>query len=289
MRQITSTFFLVLVLSVGAVSQTIYRPSNIDLTLRLKSLREKCLKSDNDKQIIEYNKEFKDEVREAIDLNLEFETDSLPSFGHITSPDKQFEIYTLNILKEFNEYGYFAFIKFKKGEVIELVDQSRLLLSPEFKITKTNNWFGALYYQIVPVKNKKKEKYYVLLGWDGNSGSSLKKVIDVLYYNERVGDWQMGKKIFGPPFRDITRFFLEYSSEVNASLKYHEKKNHIVFDHLIPLNAGLEGVFEFYVPDLSFDGFEFRADFWYFIQNVDVRGNQTMENYTTPETNIRLE
>ena len=76
MRQITSTFFLVLVLSVGAVSQTIYRPSNIDLTLRLKSLREKCLKLDNDKQIIEYNKEFKDEVREAIDLNLEFETDS---------------------------------------------------------------------------------------------------------------------------------------------------------------------------------------------------------------------
>ena len=82
---------------------------------------------------------------------------------------------------------------------------------------------------------------------------------------------------------------MEYSSEVNASLKYHEKKNYIVFDHLIPLNAGLEGVFEFYVPDLSFDGFEFRNDFWYFIQNVDVRGNQTMENYTTPETNIRLE
>ncbi|MFT6443246.1 MAG: hypothetical protein ACJASM_002805 [Salibacteraceae bacterium] len=111
----------------------------------------------------------------------------------------------------------------------------------------------------------------------------------MLYFNERIGDWQMGKKIFGPPFRGITRFFLEYSSEVNASLKYHDKQERIVFDHLIPLNSGLEGVFEFYVPDLSFDGFEFRDDYWYFIQNIDVRGNQTMENYTTPETNIRLE
>jgi len=289
MKKITSTFLLILLAAVGANSQTTNRPAAIDLTLRLKTLRTKSLKADNDKQISAYNQEFRTEVKAAIEQNLEFELDSIPSFGHINSPDKQFEIYTWNILKEFDEYEYFAFIKFKKGEVLELIDQSKLLLSPEFKITKTNNWFGALYYQIVPVKNKKKERYYVLLGWDGNTGSSLKKVIDVLYFNERIGDWQMGKKIFGPPFRGITRFFLEYSSEVNASLKYHDKQERIVFDHLIPLNSGLEGVFEFYVPDLSFDGFEFRNDYWYFIQNIDVRGNQTMENYTTPETNIRLE
>ena len=28
--------------------------------------------------------------------------------------------------------------------------------------------------------------------------------------------------------------------------------------------------------------FEFRKDRWYFVQNVDVRGDQTMENYTEP-------
>ena len=289
MKKIISTYLFIITAAVGAVSQTSNRPAAIDLTLRLKTLRTSSLNADNDKQISAYNQEFRTEVKAAIEQDLEFEFDSIPSFGHIISPDKKFEIYTWNILKEFDEYEYFAFIKFKKGEVVELTDQSRLLLSPEFKITKTNNWFGALYYQIVPVKNKKKERYYVLLGWDGNTGSSLKKVIDVLYFNERIGDWQMGKKIFGPPFRGITRFFVEYSSEVNASLKYHDKQERIVFDHLIPLNSGLEGVFEFYVPDLSFDGFEFRDDYWYFIQNIDVRGNQTMENYTTPETNIRLE
>tara|TARA_B110000879_G_scaffold51525_1_gene73143 strand:- start:1306 stop:2175 length:870 start_codon:yes stop_codon:yes gene_type:complete len=289
MKKIISTYLFIIIAAVGAVSQTSNRPAAIDLTLRLKTLRTSSLNADNDKQISAYNQEFRTEVKAAIEQDLEFEFDSIPSFGHIISPDKKFEIYTWNILKEFDEYEYFAFIKFKKGEVVELTDQSRLLLSPEFKITKTNNWFGALYYQIVPVKNKKKERYYVLLGWDGNTGSSLKKVIDVLYFNERIGDWQMGKKIFGPPFRGITRFFVEYSSEVNASLKYHDKQERIVFDHLIPLNSGLEGVFEFYVPDLSFDGFEFRDDYWYFIQNIDVRGNQTMENYTTPETNIRLE
>ena len=289
MRKFTATFLFIQLLHFCAIAQTTNRPSELDLTLRLKTLRANSLQAENDKEIASYNQEFRNEVKKAIELELDFENDSIPSFGHVKSPDKQFEIYTWNILKEFSEYEYYAFIKFKKGEVIELIDQSKMLLSPEFKITKTDNWFGALYYEIIPVKNKEKERYYVLLGCDGNTGSSLKKVIDVLYFNKRTESWQMGKKIFGPPFRDITRFFLEYSSEVSASLKYHEKEDRIVFDHLVPLNKGLEGVFEFYVPDLSFDGFEFRNDYWYFIQNIDVRGNQGMENYTVPETNIRLE
>ncbi len=272
-----------------ALAQESYKPAPTDLTFKLKNLRINCLKSDNDEDIERLNAQFRLTLLQALQNDQEFITDSIPSFGNVKSPDKKLELYTWNILKEFEEYEYFAFLKFKNGEVIELKDKSRILLTPELKITSTNNWFGALYFDIIPVKNDKKQKYYVLLGWDGNTGSSIKKVIDVLYFDERLENWQLGKKIFGPPFRDITRFFLEYSGEVNASLKYHKKENQIIFDHLVPLNTGLEGVFEFYVPDLSFDGFEFRSDYWYFIQNVDVRGNQTMENYTTPKTDIRLE
>lgn len=288
---IKKPFLILLIICVSAIAfaQESYTPEPASPTFILQNLRNNCLKAESDKEVDEYNQRFKAELKKMLEQNIEFESDSIKSFGHIKSPDKQFEIYTWNTLKEFSTYEYFAFIKFKKGETLELVDKSDYLLTPELKITKTDNWFGALYYEVIPVKNKAKEKYYVLLGWDGNSPTSIKKVIDVLFYNDKLETWQLGKKIFGPPFSDLSRFFLEYSAEVNASLKYHEKDDRIVFDHLVPLNAGLEGVFEFYVPDLSFDAFEFREDRWYFIQNVDVRGDHGMDNYVTPNTNIRLD
>ncbi len=269
--------------------QETYQPAATDLTFKLKNLRLNCLKSETDEEVEQHNQTFREEIKRAIEQELKFELDSIPSFGYLKSPDKKFELYTWNTLKEFGVYEYFAFIKFKKGPLLELKDNSNNLITPELKVTGTDNWYGALYYDIIPVKNKKREKYYVLLGWDGNSENSVKKVIDVLHYNEKLDVWQFGKKIFAPPFKDLTRFFLEYSVEVNASLKYHPKEDRIIFDHLVPLNKGLEGVFEFYVPDLSFDGFEFRKDYWYFIQNVDVRGKQSMDNYTAPKTNIRLD
>ena len=92
--------------------QTAHR--SLTLTFRLKTLRANSLQAENDKEIASYNQEFRNEVKKAIELELDFENDSIPSFGHVKSPDKQFEIYTWNILKEFSEYEYYAFIKFKK-------------------------------------------------------------------------------------------------------------------------------------------------------------------------------
>ena len=104
MKKIISTYLFILIAAFGVVSQTSNRPTAIDLTLRLITLRTKSLKADNDKQISAYNQEFRTEIKAAIEQNLEFEFDSIPSFGHVNSPDKKFEIYTWNILKEFDEY-----------------------------------------------------------------------------------------------------------------------------------------------------------------------------------------
>ena len=41
------------------------------------------------------------------------------------------------------------------------------------------NWYGCLYYDIIPIKVGK-EKYYTLLGWDGNNKNTTKKIIDVV-------------------------------------------------------------------------------------------------------------
>lgn len=281
--------FLVLLFPLAIFGQDSYSPDTEDLTQQLKQLRLATLKANSNQEISKHNQTFYTAVKAAVSNKKKFDSDSIPSFGYLPSPDKKFSLYTWNTFHNDVGYKYYCLIQFKNGQLLDLKDKSDMLLTPELKVCSPKQWFGALYYQIIPTKVSKKEQYYVLLGWDGHSGNSLKKVIDILHYNKRLGVWEFGRKVFGPPFRSQTRFFMEYSGEVTASMKYHEKSKRIVFDHLTPLNPGLEGVYEFYVPDLSFDAFEFRKDGWYFIQNVDVRGDQSMDNYVTPKTNLRLE
>jgi hypothetical protein len=45
----------------------------------------------------------------------------------------------------------------------------------------------------------------------------------------------------------------------------------IVFDHLSPIESGIEGVYKFYGPDFSYDGYEFKAGKWRYRSNLDVR------------------
>ena len=41
---------------------------------------------------------------------------------------------------------------------------------------QNNQWIGALYYQLVTIKEKR--NYYVLFGWDGNNDRSNKKIAE---------------------------------------------------------------------------------------------------------------
>lgn len=269
---------------------TLSTVAQIDSTIfnQIKSKRLAALKANSNQKRFKANTEFKDLLLDQLENKKPaIIFDSIPHFGTVKSPDKSFTIYNWNITTTNEEFLYFGFIKFSNGDIIELTDESKNMANATHKKTPLNKWYGALYYQIIPTKIKKDGTYYALLGWDGNGPNTTKKVIDVLYFDKALNNWFMGKPIFGPPYKDQYRFFLQYSKEVVVSLKYNEDENRITFDHLIPKSKGLEGIYEFYVPDMSFDAFEFRKDRWYFIQNVDARGEQTMENYNDPNQGER--
>ncbi|UTW62585.1 hypothetical protein KFE98_00040 [bacterium SCSIO 12741] len=256
----------------------------------LYTLRKSTLDATTDQERKQQNEAFKKELTKALEQKkvADLTQDSIPNLGILLAPDRQFTLYTWNWITEDGAFVYDCLIRFKNGKILSLHDQSDHMPTPELQQCQAKNWYGALYYDIITTKSKVQGKYYMLLGWDGNTPTSTRKIIEVMYYDEIREDWFFGKKVFGPPFRDRMRFFLEYSADVVVSVKYHSKSNRIVFDHLVPSNPGLEGIYDFYVPDLSFDAFEFRKDYWYFIQNVDIRGEQTMDNYTTPETEIEI-
>jgi hypothetical protein len=172
---------------------------------------------------------------------------------------------------------------------ISLNDASRGMPTPALQALTPQKWYGALYYQAFKVKAGR-EKIYMLLGYKPKEGENNQKVIELLYYDKKLERWVFGKNAFAAPFDEERRHILEYSEEVTVSLKYHPNRRQMVFDHLVPMHPGMEGVYSFYVPDMSFDAFEWRKNKWHLIQNIDIRGRKSGPKFKnpTPQTPPKL-
>ena len=69
----------------------------------------------------------------------------------------------------------------------------------------------------------------------------------------------------------VTRFILEYSSEIVISMRFDPRLAMIVFDHIEPFQPILKGNFRFYGPDGSYDGFTFDNGEFIYQKDVDAR------------------
>jgi len=241
------------------------------------------------------NKAVKKELRIALsyDQSFTYKFDSLGQYmGTMTSPDNEFRLFNWNFEKPNGEHMYFGLVmRYDKRReryiITELFDKSATLekLEPEKKALDNRNWFGALYYHIIPF-TKGSKTYYALLGWDGNNRLSKKKIIDVMAFS--------GSKIkFGfPIFRHedrqwYRRVIFEYSAQATMSLKEYptKKATLIVFDHLSPSSKALKGHPEHLFPDGSFDSFQLDNGKWIFAMDPDARRNKSLKDkyYNEPE------
>ncbi|MBI3503072.1 MAG: hypothetical protein HY063_14900 [Bacteroidetes bacterium] len=212
------------------------------------------------------------------DVKAEFTFDSLRNARvMLESPDKQVRIFTWDVLAEDGTHTFYGFIhsynrKSKKFEVYELKDKSEEMRGKEIENATLDNtkWYGAYYFQLAEFKYKKK-KQYVLLGWDGNNLMSNKKLIDVLSFDSK-GFPKFGDAIFSKDNGKIVkRIIFEYKAGIYMSLRYEEEKNAIVFDHLSPSDPNLEGQYEFYGPDFTYDMLQFQDGKFIFVKNVEAR------------------
>lgn len=250
----------------------------------LKKIALKIHKSPTDKDRTDANGQFITILEKTlmIEHSFEYPFDSLKTIGRLVSPDNKFKIYNWNLPYNNGTYEYFGFIqvfnkKTNKTELYKLTDKSSEIENPFTEICSNDRWFGALYYKII-LKKVKKQRYYTLLGWDGNDNFSTKKLIDVLYFNEQ-GEPQFGAPIFEAGNITAMRIIFEFSKEITMSLKYekqfekHNRKRHwmIVFDHLAPKDTSLKGQFQHYGPDGSIDAFIWKKKKWKYIEDIDAR------------------
>ena len=61
------------------------------------------------------------------------------------------------------------------------------------------------------------------------------------------------------------------------SLKFNEKEDKIIFDHLSPIQANQKGLFEFYAPDFTYDAFVWKKGKWRLETNIDARNKDLNE------------
>ena len=249
--------------------------------LRLQNLSNEILNAETDSLKNEANKLLIEDVEELLTMKGSFEyIFEIDQLSIIKSPNKKFNFYTWVVPFEdgtFEYYGYIQMKKKRKRELffVKLVDQSAQTPNEQHKTFTDGNWFGALYSEIVMTKYQKKN-YYTLLGWDGNNNKSSKRVVEILYFNENM------QPIFGAPILKMNdgtrnRMILEYSKQASISIKYDPEKKHIIFDHLEPLDGIEYGMFEFYVPSLSYDGLTFKNGKWRLVENLPVYNSKEQD------------
>lgn len=238
----------------------------------LEKLLEHMRAAKDDAEKEERNQIFRDYMRETLKKNAAFSYPftKLKSVGFIDSPDGQLRIVNWNVEQDDMSQKYYCFLlhydkKKKTAELSELIDDSYNLPPRPDGILEAKNWYGALYYKIIPMEKGAKTMYTVL-GWDGNNSASTIKLIDVLYFAGSTP--KLGSPVFKLNSTTAKRIFFEHSKKVSISVKYEPEYDRIIYDHLSPETPALAGFYSFYVPDLSYDALYFKDNKWILKEDV---------------------
>jgi hypothetical protein len=268
----------------------------------LKNLQKQVFFNKKESERIAANKQFISTwdkiVSNSYSINYPF--DSLNEVSVLTPKDKKFKLITWDFPKDEGTHAYFGYLlvnntkKIKKGlfkyetineyNYFKLIDNSALIKNPETYIGTPEKWYGMLYLSVIEC-----DGYYTLIGYDPNDKLTRKKFIDVLYFKAN-GTPIFGKDVFKFARKNPKRLQFEYSSQVTMSVRYNEKQQQIVYSHLSPNKEGnlLEGQYQFYGPDGSFDALQLKKDKWVVIEDVDAR-NEKNKNDRAEKPNPKKE
>ncbi|MDP4223723.1 MAG: hypothetical protein Q8868_10450 [Bacteroidota bacterium] len=194
--------------------------------------------------------------------------------GQITSPDSKLKIITWNLLLsglKSRYYCYFINRSGKTNKVYKLTGMYREEPARTDTAYTQDNWYGALYYDLRPVRQGN-QIYWMLLGIDYGNPVITRKIIDVLSFNPD-NSLILGKKWFETGKETKYREVLEYNSSAVITLRFLSDKS-IVFDHLVSVSPDLKGKKEYYGPDYSYDSFNFEKGSWKLKINIDVRNKE---------------
>lgn len=226
------------------------------------------------------NKVFKAELEKVLQNKeaMDYPFASLTTVGFINSPDGQMRIVNWNVEQADFSQSYNCFVlhidsRRKDYYVTELHDISFGMPQQPTEIISSDEWYGALYYAIIPV-NKGSKTMYTVLGWDYFTSMSQMRIIDVIYFTGKTV--KLGSPIFKVGKETHKRMMYEHSKKASMSIRYDAQRERIIFDHLSPEAPSMKNFKSFYVPDMTYDAFVLEGSNW--VLEEDVIGTNEGEN-----------
>ncbi len=279
----TNSLYIAIILV--TMSCNLFAQDNSDFIFfesRLQTLANKILTASNDSLKEEANKLLIEDVEELLLIkgSFHYSFENVDKLSIITSPDNKFKLFNWVVPKSNNTFEYYAYLQFykkrkKEQYYLKLNDISSYVEDEQKKIFTNGDWFGTLYSDIIHTEFDKKE-FYTLVGWDGNNSSTTKRIVEILTFDENE-EPSFGAPIFKMNDGTRTRMVLEYSKKVSTNMSYDTNKEYIVFDHLEPLEGGEVGMYEFYVPSLSYDGLTFKNGKWRLVEDIPIFNSKSQD------------
>jgi len=190
------------------------------------------------------------------------------------APDNSFRIFTWQMKVDTGAYHYYGAIQMNEPELklFPLIDRSDAVKDFSNETLTNKNWYGCLYYSIVPLaSNTKNKKQYLVFGYEAKNIFDRSKLIDVLTIDKK--GLSFGAPIFEhrhPNGKTYTknRASITFSFDASTSMRYSDFYDMIIFDHVIPIPGRYPGQSEAYVPDGSYQGYKWTKNKWVFVDKI---------------------
>ena len=213
-----------------------------------------------------------DAIFEAEDFFYDFS--SVKNIGAILSDDNQIHMYTWNILLTDGTPLYFAVIQHYDYGSVYALSQGEVKIPATIGYVAEKDWYGALYYDIHPIKFKDKEVYLVFGLMTSTNGETQRKVVDVMSFSKKAV--KLGAPSFITPWtgkKKQHRVVFEYDKNAQLTLEYNKKKKTITFDHLVPSRQTADGK-DIMAPNGSYDALIYKKDLWEYKADVNAKNKK---------------
>ncbi len=269
----------------------------------LQQLMDRMFNSRSDNERFHANEQFLTVLDNALEYGDSFyyPFDSLSGISILTSPDKQFRIFTWAVFSSEGSYDNFGYIQAKNAstdeyETYRLWDRSDDIFNVQEEKLSDTMWLGAVYYDLIQIKEDGKT-YYTLLGWDGKDIYSKRKIIEPVSFRRNSARPVFGASVFYRQ-KNLKRMVFEYAPTTAFNLKWDnqyytvkeirkakgglfkkarpfqveeqktEKEWMIVYDELEPMYDGVGNFEQLYVPSGSVVGLRFENGRWRKVENL---------------------
>ena len=178
------------------------------------------------------------------------------------------------------DYGAFVFYGFDNSGQFETLKWTELIHDrnedpkDESRSYRVDDWPGAIYYDLI-LTHDGKTPVYTLLGWEGANAQVTRKIMETMVISNDI--IRIGVPYLNRPDGIRKRHVLEYSDELQATLRYELDNNRIVLDRLAPSDPSLAGATAFYGPTMTYDEYVWKGEKWEFSSNIAVRNSKDSE------------